>query len=313
MFCNKPVAVLRENRPIPEKLRQGNCGLWDVNTAVHFKKINFTFFYFLVGLVCVQLNITMWNSVLLLTWWWSRTAGEIFVLCVCAQYHVSETHNVPWCVRDNKSWFILRAMKFKFVRHFHCGWNTFPPGVMLKSTFFSFSFVWLDVIVMKIVFCFVCEFYFFVECWQRRWIILFTFHLSSAANCVVVECQSDRSRRRGVHTSLDEGVTTTFKNWFNMTVITQSRKSRLPVAICELNWIEFKVYGFCFHMELTHFLFLGLLLPLVLTGCGGSELTCIPHDVLVHIGGETDVVLSLRYCLWWFCVFPVLSNYFLLF
>ncbi|XP_057374096.1 cystinosin-like [Daphnia carinata] len=36
-----------------------------------------------------------------------------------------------------------------------------------------------------------------------------------------------------------------------------------------------------------------LLLPLVLTGCGGSELTCIPHDVLVHIGGETDVVLSL--------------------
>ncbi|KAK4016028.1 cystinosin [Daphnia magna] len=36
-----------------------------------------------------------------------------------------------------------------------------------------------------------------------------------------------------------------------------------------------------------------LLLPLVLIGCGGSELSCIPHDVLVHIGGETDVVLSL--------------------
>jgi hypothetical protein len=48
--------------------------------------------------------------------------------------------------------------------------------------------------------------------------------------------------------------------------------------------------------KLTHFCFsIGLLLPLVLTGCGGSELSCIPHDVLVHIGGETDVVLSLRY------------------
>ncbi|XP_046439520.1 cystinosin-like [Daphnia pulex] len=52
--------------------------------------------------------------------------------------------------------------------------------------------------------------------------------------------------------------------------VAQSRKSGLqwPIAIC-------------------------LLLPLVLTGCGGSELSCIPHDVLVHIGGETDVVLSL--------------------
>ena len=76
-----------------------------------------------------------------------------------------------------------------------------------------------------------------------------------------------------------------------MTVITQSRKSRLPVAICELSNSYFMDFVF---MELTHFLFLGLLLPLVLTGCGGSELTCIPHDVLVHIGGETDVVLSLR-------------------
>jgi hypothetical protein len=68
--------------------------------------------------------------------------------------------------------------------------------------------------------------------------------------------------------------------------------------------------------KLTHFCFsIGLLLPLVLTGCGGSELSCIPHDVLVHIGGETDVVLSLRYVicifLFWFmtCIVFFISGF----
>ena len=47
--------------------------------------------------------------------------------------------------------------------------------------------------------------------------------------------------------------------------------------------------------EFNGYIYVGLVLPLVMTGCGGSELICYPHDVLIHIGGEADITLSLRF------------------